>query len=370
MIKKMMTILFIIISGCILITILLLIYISPGKPDQFFDNNGKPAANSISEKIFVSIGGIRQGMIIRSRDIRNPVLLYVHGGPSFPNFFLFEKYQPGLEEHFTVCYWEQRGGGLSYSPEIPLETMTFEYLISDALEVTDYLRQRFAKEKIYMMAHSGGTAFAIQAASRSPEKFNAYIGMAQITDQSESERIAYKYMLDQHKIEGNSGTLKELMEFPLLDSDTSFIPFFKSAIRDKSMHQLGIGTMRNMRSVFTGVFLPVWTCRAYSITEKFNIWISKFSFVKRAGFIEELFVLDIPAIIPELKIPVYFFSGKYDLTVNINLSKKYLNKLNAPIKGFYTFNNSAHSPLFEEPELVNRIIINDILKEKTKLSDK
>ncbi|MCF8267333.1 MAG: alpha/beta hydrolase, partial [Ignavibacteriales bacterium] len=132
MIKKMMTILFIIISGCILITILLLIYISPGKPDQFFDNNGKPAANSISEKIFVSIGGIRQGMIIRSRDIRNPVLLYVHGGPSFPNYFLFEKYQPGLEEHFTVCYWEQRGGGLSYSPEIALETMTFEYLISDA----------------------------------------------------------------------------------------------------------------------------------------------------------------------------------------------------------------------------------------------
>jgi hypothetical protein len=46
-----------------------------------------------------------------------------------------------------------------------------------------------------------------------------------------------------------------------------------------------------------------------------------------------------------------------------------LNKLYAPIKGFYTFNNSAHSPLFEEPELVKKIIETDILKNKNSLAD-
>jgi pimeloyl-ACP methyl ester carboxylesterase len=78
---------------------------------------------------------------------------------------------------------------------------------------------------------------------------------------------------------------------------------------------------------------------------------------------------DFAAWVPAPEIPVYFFSGKYDLTVNINLSKPYLAKLNSPLKGFYTFKNSAHSPLFEEPELVKQIIITDILNNKNSLAD-
>jgi hypothetical protein len=33
--------------------------------------------------------------------------------------------------------------------------MTLEQFIGDTLSVTDYLRNRFGKEKIYLMAHSG-----------------------------------------------------------------------------------------------------------------------------------------------------------------------------------------------------------------------
>ncbi len=357
------------VLGSILVLLLVILFYSPGKPEPFLDKNGKALASSISEKTYVSIGGIRQGMIIRSKNINNPVLLYVHGGPAFPNYFLIEKYKPGLEEYFTVCYWEQRGGGLSYSPDIPIETLTFEQLTSDAIEVTNYLRQRFGKEKIYLMAHSGGTPFAIQAAAKAPQLYNAYIGMAQITRQSDSERIAFKYMVERYTATGNSKALNELKKYPLLDRDSSFAPFYKSVIRDKAMHELGIGTMRNMKSVFTGVFIPVWTCKAYTLKEKINIWVSKFKFVKKARFIEELFVMDIPSMVTKLDIPVYFLSGKYDLTVNVDLSKAYYEKLQAPVKGFYTFENSAHSPLFEESQRVNEIFLSDILIGKTNLAD-
>jgi pimeloyl-ACP methyl ester carboxylesterase len=357
------------ITVLLLIVVCILFYYSPGKPEHFLDKNGKIVENSISEKTFLTVGGIRQGMIIRGKNSNNPVMLYIHGGPAFPNYFLVEKYKPGLEEHFTVCYWEQRGGGLSYSPDIPVESMTFDQLTADAIEVTNYLRHRFGKDKIYLMAHSGGTPFAIKAAAKSPELYNAYIGMAQITRQWESERIAYKYMTEQYTKDGNVKALKELKKYPLMDTDTAFVPFYKSAVRDKSMHELSIGTMRNMRSVFTGVFIPVWTCRAYTLKEKFAIWTSKFKFVKKAKFIEELFVLDIPETVPRLEIPVYFLSGKYDLTVNIDLSKAYLGNLQAPVKGFYTFENSAHSPLFEEPQHFEEILVNDILKGKATLAD-
>jgi pimeloyl-ACP methyl ester carboxylesterase len=371
-IKTITRMMFIVLSlpvTAILVLVIVLLIYSPGKPDPFNDSRGEPISGSISEKTFIKIGGVLQGMFIRGRNINNPVLLYVHGGPAFPNYFLIDKYAPGLEDIFTVCYWEQRGGGLSFSPDVTLESMNFGQLASDAIEVTEYLRKRFGKEKIFMMAHSGGTPFAIMAAAEAPKLFYAYIGMAQITRQKESEILAYRYMMEQYTINGNKRAVKDLLKYPVPDSAEYVVPFHKSLIRDNSMHELGIGTMRSMKSVFKGVFIPVWMCKAYTIREKLNIWISKFSFIKKTKLIDELFATDIPARVPKLEIPVYFFSGKYDLTVNHDLSKAYLEQLQAPVKGFYTFNESAHSPVFEEPQRLKEIILKDVLMGTARLAD-
>ena len=197
-IKRMLQIIFsIALAFFLIITSILLIY-SPGKIEQYLDDRGNPITGTISEKTFIKIGAVKQGMFIRSKNINNPVLLYVHGGPAFPNYFLIDKFQPGLEDYFTVCYWEQRGGGLSYSSEVTLESMNFNQLASDAIDVTNYLRKRFGKEKIYIMAHSGGTPIALLAVAKEPKLFYAYIGMGQITKQTESEKIAYEYMLKQY----------------------------------------------------------------------------------------------------------------------------------------------------------------------------
>jgi len=369
-IPRILLIIFAVFLSIILILAIVLMIYSPGRLKPYIDEKGMPMKNSISEKTFIKIGGVKQGMFIRSKNIKNPVLLYVHGGPAFPNYFLIDKFKPRLEDFFTVCYWEQRGGGLSYTSEVTLESMNFTQLASDAIEVTNYLRNRFGKEKIYIMAHSGGTPLALLAVQREPKLFDAYICMGQITNQAESEKMAYKYMLDKFTADGNQKSVTELKKYPVLDSDSNIISFYKSSVRDQYMHELGIGTMHKMKSVFWDIFIPVWTCKAYTLMEKINIWKSKFSFLPKTNLINEMLDTDFTSTIPALEIPVYFFSGKYDMTVNINLSKAYLNKLQAPLKGFYTFSNSAHSPLFEEPELVRQIIEKDILNNKNSLADK
>ena len=58
---------------------------------------------------------------------------------------------------------------------------------------------------------------------------------------------------------------------------------------------------------------------------------------------------DLSKQVPELKLPVYFFEGIYDYTCSYSEAKSYFEKLKAPVKGFYTFWKSAHSPIFEEP---------------------
>lgn len=334
-------------------------------PKPFQDKKGDVLQGSISEKVSVNINGLEQGMFIQSRDATNPVLLFLHGGPGMPEYILTKKYPTGLEDHFTVVWWEQRGSGLSYRADIPPETMTVDQMISDTLVLTNYLRERFGQKKVYLLGHSGGTFYGIQAAARSPGSFHAYIGVSQLSYQLRSEMLAYEYMLEQFKNMGNTRMVKQLEQAP----PTMTVPLPRSylALRDKAMHTLGIGTTRDMRSVITSIFIPYWLSNDYTWREKINIWRGK-SFSGR--FLrDEMFATDLTEKVRELELPVYFFHGLYDHTVSYAGTRSYFDGLRAPVKGFYTFGNSAHSPMFEEPERMRKILLEDVLAGMNSLAD-
>jgi len=349
----------------LLVLVIVLRVYSPGKPEPFAGKNGEPLYGSISEKTFVTIGGIRQGMIIRGKNIHNPVLLYVHGG--IPDYFMAKQYPTGLEDYFTVVWWEQRWAGLSFNGSNPTELVTLDQLISDTKEVSQYLQKRFGQEKIFLMGRSGGSYIGIHAAAEAPELYHAYIGVAQMSDQLESERLAYEYMVEQYKAMGDKKMIRKLESAPVTRLGGTPRPYLM--IRDKAMHSLGIGTTRNMRSIITGVFLPSLACGDYTLAEKVNMWRGK----ARAGvhpLWNTILKTDLSRQVPELKIPVYFFHGIYDYTVSYSLAKDYFEKLKAPVKGFYTFEQSAHSPIFEEPDRVKNIIRTDVLTGSNSLADK
>jgi pimeloyl-ACP methyl ester carboxylesterase len=351
-----MLILLSIVFVCILVPVGILWVCSPGKPVPFLDKNGRLLEGSISEKIRVNINGVEQGMFIKSKNATNPVLLYLHGG--MPDYFLTRKYPTGLEDYFTVVWWEQRGSGISYKKDIPPETLTLEQMISDTKEVTNFLRKRFGQEKIYLMGHSGGTFIGIQVASVAPELYHAYIGVAQMSYQLKSERLAYEYMLKKFTAQGRRKMVRRLGKAPVNMRDGT--PEAYLVLRDKAMHILGIGTTHGMKSVITGIFLPSLACRDYTLMEKINMWRGK----SRSGasiLWDKMLVTDLTRQVLKLDIPVYFFHGIYDYTVSYILAKDYFNKLQAPIKGFYSFEHSAHSPLFEEPEKMQRILKLEVL---------
>ena len=351
---------------CILILAGVLLAWSPGKIRPFLDENGRPLAGSISEKIRLQINGVEQGMFIRGKDKTKPVLLFLHGGPGMPEYWLTQTYPTGIEDDFIVCWWERRGVGLSYHANIPPETITVEQRISDTLAVTNYLRARFGREKIYLMAHSGGSFLGIQAAARAPELYYAYVGVAQISRQLESEKLAYKYTLEQYRQAGDKKMLQRLQKFPIPEMDS--VPNSYRGLRDETMHDLGIGTMHKMKSVISGIFLPTWQNREYTIREKIGIWRGKWS-SHSIRMWDQIMATDLTVEVPKLDLPVYFCDGIYDYTVSYTLAKCYFEKLQAPLKGFYTFSQSAHSPMFEEPEKFRRILCEDVLAGTISLAD-
>ena len=83
----------------------------------------------------VQLGGIPQWIQIRGTDRKNPVLLFLHGGPGFTTMPASHMHQTPWEEYFTVVHWDQRGAGKTYSendPEQVAPTMTVELKVAAA----------------------------------------------------------------------------------------------------------------------------------------------------------------------------------------------------------------------------------------------
>lgn len=352
-------------AGCFLFLLAGALWLlSPGTPSPVLDSTGIPVPGSLSEKSFRTINGVRQGMFIKSRDPRNPVLLYLHGG--MPDYFLTQRFPTGLEELFTVVWWEQRGAGISYDPGMPPATMTVEQLIADTQELTRHLCNRFGQERIYLMGHSGGTFIGIQVAARSPELFHAYIGVAQISHQLQSERLAAQYMIERFRERGDSAMVQRLASAPV-SMEAGISPAY-AAVRDEAMHRLGVGTMHSMSSVVTGIFLPSLLFPEYTLTEKVRLWTAK----SRSGISvlwDSMVAIDLASHVREIGIPVYFFHGIHDHTCSYDLARSFLDGLKAPVRGFYTFRHSAHSPMFEEPERMRHILQADVLAGANTLAD-
>ena len=146
---------------------------------------------------------------MKSKDVNNPVLLYLHGG--MPDYFLTQNYPTMLEEVFTVVWMEQRGAGLSVDARFENRQITIDDLIEDTRMVSVFLKEQFAKEKIYLMGHSGGTYLGIKVIEKYPELYEAYLGIAQISNQKLSEKMAYDFILESYESSGRKRKYVEIL---------------------------------------------------------------------------------------------------------------------------------------------------------------
>ena len=161
-------------------------------------STGLDTSLGISSLEQIELGGLKQWIFIRGEDQNNPILLFLHGGPGEPVMAMSgsRKFDSELIKHFTMVHWDQRGAGKTYSPNIPVESMTLDRLVEDCSELIDYLREKLDKKKVFVVGHSGGTIIGLRIAKAYPEKLYAYVGVAQIVNDFEQHRIMYDFLLE------------------------------------------------------------------------------------------------------------------------------------------------------------------------------
>ena len=295
----------------------------------------------------VSIGGIDQWVSIRGTDRRNPVLLYIHGGPGYVSMPMSWWFTRGWEEFFTVVQWDQRAAGKTHllsDPATIAPTLTRERMIADAEEMAGWVRRELRKDKIFVLGHSWGSFLGLQLATRHPEWLHAYIGVGQLIDGPESERRGWRFAMDAARRAGDADAIRELEAIASYAKPGTIVSIKDLYVQRKWIGRYG-GVMANRRDNSADSGLAQLS-PDYSDEEIRHIWDgNQFA---TPYLLPELVALDLTTI-RTLAVPLIVFEGRHDINVNADVTAAWFETVQAPEKHLVWFEHSAHVPMTEEP---------------------
>jgi pimeloyl-ACP methyl ester carboxylesterase len=300
------------------------------------------APNGIDEGSYVKIGGIDQWITIRGEDRKNPVLLFLHGGPGdATNPWGYAGFRTWLK-YFTVVQWDQRGAGrtLGRNGAASASTITIDRMVQDGVELTELLSKRLQKDKIVLVGHSWGSILGVFMAKARPQLFYAFVGTGQVADPLRNYAVAYAALVERASRESNSRALQELNEVGP--------PPYKDG--------KGFGVQRKWANLFEGadVFIKstvgfALTAPGYSVAD-INDWLEG-QVLSGEHLVPKTSLLDPKLLGGEFALPVFVIQGAEDFTTPTSLAKAYLNSLQAPRKAFATIEGAGHFAVFTKQDV-------------------
>jgi pimeloyl-ACP methyl ester carboxylesterase len=302
--------------------------------------------NGVEKLISVQINGTTQWLSIRGKDRRNPILLFLHGGPGIPFMPFAWTIQSPWEEYFTVVQWDQRGAGKTYGANDPnaiAPTMTVAQMTDDATEVVRYLEKEYGKQKIFILGHSWGNVLAMALAQKHPEWFYAYLSVGQVVDMQRNEADGYRFALEQARSHQNADAEKELLAIaPYPGDPAKFTPEKVGIQRKWVISYGGFVYGANLNGFGAAVSLsPDYSSRdvdAFGASNQFSV----------SQMFEAMVKIDNTSV-TDFKCPVFLFEGRHDYVTSSATAAEWFGSVKAPAKKLVWFENSGHMVMLEEP---------------------
>jgi pimeloyl-ACP methyl ester carboxylesterase len=317
-------------------------------------SDGQPLPGSIAELERVELNGSRQWITIRGQDVRNPVLLFLAGGPGGSQLATVRHSLGGLEEHFIVVNWDQPGAGKSFHA-VPSSELTPERYISDAQALIHYLRQRFGVEKVYVLGESWGSVLGIWLAQRHPDLVHAFIGTGQMVAFEENDRWCYEFALGLAEERGDTKKVAQLEK-------QGPPPYYGEGVAMKqAAYLLDTFAYMNQDPRIAGGFNTIQDLFSseYGLYDKVN-WVR--GPLDTLGTVYPmLWDVDLRDQASSLQVPVYFLIGRHDVNAPPALAESYFALLEAPHKELVWFDRSGHNPWTSEPDRFVQEVVRRVL---------
>ena len=304
------------------------------------------APGGVQESFKLRIGGIEQWVYARGQDRANPVILFVHGGPASPMSPSMWMFQRPLEEYFTVVHYDQRGAGRTFletDPAAIADTLRIERYVDDAIELAERVRERYGKRKLVLVGHSWGTVVGMKAALKRPSLFHAYVGIGQVINVRDNERLSFEYGLAQARKHGNADALRELESIAPYPGDEPITRDRIIIARKWPQFYGGLTAYREDSAYFFDApkLSPEYAAADVAAIDKGNVFTL-------GRVLEEFLDVDFKPV-TNFPIPVVMLMGRHDYTTPSQPTDEWLRNIEAPYKRGFWFERSAHMIPFEEP---------------------
>lgn len=291
------------------------------------------------------INGREQYFSIRSQNLQNPILLYLHGGPGDACIPLMTKYNRSWEQHFTVVILEQRGAGLSYYKFNETDNLNIQTFVDDIHALSLYLLDRFQKEQLYLVGHSWGSVLGLKFILTYPHLVKKYIGCGQVVNMEKTLEEQIIFILknaNDRKIYQRIESIDVSLEQESWLNDILYIA--------KQVVKLG-GSIHGKTNQNSLIF-PFLTSKEYSLFTL--IRRQKGSLQGLRYFWKELMTVNFETI-TSFEVPVVFMEGRHDYHASSKVVEAYYQSITSP-KELIWFEDSAHFPQWEEAEKLNALI--------------
>ena len=303
-----------------------------------------------SEVEQLEIGDVSQGIAV-SGNPENPVLLILHGGGlPLPGVASKSSY-PLLEEHFLLVFWDQRGVGRSTHQSLSAGNMRIENFLKDVEELTQKLKARYGKDKIYLLGHSWGSMIGLESVMRNPDNYHGYVGVSQQINLQWSDDLVFAE-LSQRSANSSLSRKLNLLGSPPYESVGDWLALRELVARNGGLvsGQGEIGMFGMLQRMFGSFMLN----RDYGWFEVFRIQ-RNMNFVMEHTY-RDMMDFDLSEL-RTLEIPILLLHGRHDLNSHPQIAKAWLEELDAPSKNWVDLERSAHMPMWEESTAFQQHVI-------------
>jgi len=319
---------------------------------QIADSTVIDSSKGVDEGMFVKIGGINQWVFIRGQDRDSPVILLLHGGPGvatspYPRTTLFS-----WTKDFTLAQWDQRGTGKTYGRSGPLDSsVTIDRMAQDGLELSEFLRARFHKQKIILLGLSWGSILGVHMSKARPDLFYAYVGTGQMVSERDGEPIVYRQVLDEARARNDQAAIAELEKIgpPPYDSQA------KLGVQRKWSQAYEPGGQSGWDILEMALFESDATLHdlrdyARGIVDSQNHFFG----TDMSG---PLSSVDLRTLGKDFAVPTFVFQGADDDIAPVSLAKAYVGEITSPQKKFVAIAGAGHTAMYTKSDDFLRLLV-------------
>ncbi|RYG86541.1 MAG: alpha/beta hydrolase [Alphaproteobacteria bacterium] len=313
---------------------------------------------SVDETHIVTLNGARQVINVRGSNRANPILVYIHGGPGSVEMPMAWTFQRPWEDYFTVVQWDQRGAGRSWplnDPAVIEPTLRLETYRDDAIALIEWLNARYHQRKVILLGHSFGSAVGLTVAQARPDLLHAYVGMGQLIDFRENERVGMRNAINSARENGDergAATIESLAPYP--DSGPFTIQQADAWRAVANKYGSLVGERPDAHFYFNSTKLsPLYSpcdLQAWGEGSSFTV-TALWPRLADVSFSEVRMV----------ETPVVLFLGRHDNTTPSSIAARWLSGLEAPVAEAVWFEHSGHLPMVEEPGRVLAALLTKVL---------